>query len=164
MLASSLIQWLVTPQAQEIWVKRGGSISASKSVPLSSYPDETARRSAEILTTAKVFRFATSTDAATLDPHATNALFTYLIVSQVYEPLTHRGDDLTLHPGLAVRWEQVVRRLASEGVRTYVEVGPGTVLTGLVRKIDREAQVMNVEDEQGLPAIGTLFASHEPTA
>ena len=31
---------------------------------------------------AKVFRFATSTDAATLDPHATNALFTYLIVSR----------------------------------------------------------------------------------
>ncbi|WP_431271539.1 ABC transporter substrate-binding protein [Dankookia sp. P2] len=58
-------------------------------------------------TPAKVFRFATSTDAATLDPHATNALFTYLVVSQVYEPLTHRGDDLTLHPGLAVRWEQV---------------------------------------------------------
>ena len=41
----------------------------------------------------------------------------------------------------AVRWEAVVRRLASEGVRTYVEVGPGTVLTGLVRKIDREARV-----------------------
>ena len=39
-----------------------------------------------------------------------------------------------------VRWEAVVRRLASEGVTTYVEVGPGTVLSGLVRKIDREAR------------------------
>ena len=38
-----------------------------------------------------------------------------------------------------VRWEAVVRRLASEGVTTYVEVGPGTVLSGLVRKLHREA-------------------------
>src|SRR5206468_10317473 len=40
-----------------------------------------------------------------------------------------------------VRWEAIVRRLASEGVTTYVEVGPGTVLSGLVRKIHRDAAV-----------------------
>lgn len=56
---------------------------------------------------ARVFRMATSTDAATLDPHATNALFTFLVVAQLYEPLTHRGDDMRVHPGLAERWEQV---------------------------------------------------------
>jgi peptide/nickel transport system substrate-binding protein len=56
---------------------------------------------------ARVFRMATSVDAATLDPHATNALFTFLVVHQVYEGLTHRGDDLKVQPGLASRWEQV---------------------------------------------------------
>jgi [acyl-carrier-protein] S-malonyltransferase len=49
-----------------------------------------------------------------------------------------------------VRWEAVVRRLASSGVRTYVEVGPGAVLAGHVRKIDRDARVVSVEDERGL--------------
>ena len=42
-----------------------------------------------------------------------------------------------------VRWEDVIRRLASEGVTTYVEVGPGTVLSGLVRKIHKEARVFS---------------------
>jgi [acyl-carrier-protein] S-malonyltransferase len=42
-----------------------------------------------------------------------------------------------------VRWEEVVRRLASEGVTTYVEVGPGTVLSGLVRKIHKDATVVS---------------------
>ena len=42
-----------------------------------------------------------------------------------------------------VRWEAVVTRLASEGITTYVEVGPGTVLSGLVRKIHRDATVVN---------------------
>ena len=59
----------------------------------------------------------------------------------------------------AVRWEAVVRRLASEGVRTYVEVGPGTVLAGLVRKIDREARVASVEDPTGLDALAPVFSA-----
>lgn len=58
-----------------------------------------------------------------------------------------------------VRWEDSVRRLASEGVRTYVEVGPGTVLGGLVRKIHREAMVLGIESPEGLAAVEALFQS-----
>jgi [acyl-carrier-protein] S-malonyltransferase len=42
-----------------------------------------------------------------------------------------------------VLWDAVVRRLASEGVTTYVEVGPGRVLSGLVKKIHKDARVLN---------------------
>ena len=56
-----------------------------------------------------------------------------------------------------VRWEAVVRRLASEGVTTYVEVGPGTVLSGLVRKIHREATVVNFGSPDDLAAIDSLI-------
>lgn len=55
-----------------------------------------------------------------------------------------------------VRWEAVVRRLASEGVTTYVEVGPGTVLSGLVRKIQKDATVLSFgapEDLDGVRAV-----------
>ena len=57
-----------------------------------------------------------------------------------------------------VRWEDVVRRLASSGVRAYVEVGPGTVLSGLVRKIDRSARVANLESPADLEAVERLVA------
>jgi [acyl-carrier-protein] S-malonyltransferase len=42
-----------------------------------------------------------------------------------------------------VRWEAVMQRLAAEGVTTYVEVGPGTVLSGLARKIHKDATVVS---------------------
>jgi [acyl-carrier-protein] S-malonyltransferase len=56
-----------------------------------------------------------------------------------------------------VLWEDVVARLASEGVRAYVEVGPGTVLSGLVRKIHREALVASLDHPDGLDAVESLF-------
>jgi len=56
-----------------------------------------------------------------------------------------------------VRWEAVVRRLASEGVTTYVEVGPGTVLSGLVRKIDRDARVLSCGVPGDLAALDVLM-------
>ena len=49
-----------------------------------------------------------------------------------------------------MRWEDVVRRLIAEGARTFVELGPGTVLAGLIRKIDRRVTVVSVENSQGL--------------
>jgi [acyl-carrier-protein] S-malonyltransferase len=51
-----------------------------------------------------------------------------------------------------VRWEDVMRRLASEGVRKYVEVGPGTVLTGLGRKIVKDATFVTIEEPADLEA------------
>jgi [acyl-carrier-protein] S-malonyltransferase len=56
-----------------------------------------------------------------------------------------------------VRWEAIVRRLASEGVTTYVEVGPGTVLAGLVRKIHRGAVVRSVGGPGDLAAVEPLM-------
>jgi [acyl-carrier-protein] S-malonyltransferase len=59
-------------------------------------------------------------------------------------------DGLVRQVSGAVRWQQGVERLVSEGVGTFVEVGPGTVLSGLVRKIAKRALVLNVEDPESL--------------
>jgi alpha-glucoside transport system substrate-binding protein len=80
--ARSLISYMLTPAAQEIWVKRGGFISANKNVPLTSYPDDASKASAQILANAKVFRF----DASDLMPNAMNKAFFQAIVKYVQNP------------------------------------------------------------------------------
>ena len=50
----------------------------------------------------------------------------------------------------SVRWEQCMRLLIAKGVQTFVEVGPGKVLRGLMRQIDRSKTCLNVEDEASL--------------
>ena len=59
-------------------------------------------------------------------------------------------DGLVRQVSAPVRWQESVERLVSEGVDTFVEVGPGSVLAGLVRKIARGARVLNVEDPESL--------------
>jgi [acyl-carrier-protein] S-malonyltransferase len=57
----------------------------------------------------------------------------------------------------SVLWEDSVKRMASMGITTFVEVGPGTVLTGLVRRIVPEAVTLNVNDPKSLAATRTAL-------
>src|SRR6201987_2217 len=50
----------------------------------------------------------------------------------------------------SVRWEQCMRLLIAEGIDTFIEVGPGKVLCGLMRQIDRSKTFMNVGDDASL--------------
>ncbi len=59
-------------------------------------------------------------------------------------------DALVRQVTAPVRWEEVVLRLARDGVTTCVEVGPGKVLSGLIRRIVPQIQVLNVEDRASL--------------
>ena len=51
-----------------------------------------------------------------------------------------------------VRWEDVVKRLIADGAKSFVELGPGSVLAGLIKKIDRSVTVMSIESADGLEA------------
>jgi [acyl-carrier-protein] S-malonyltransferase len=70
-------------------------------------------------------------------------------------PLTEGAkvrDSLIRQVTSPVRWEDVVGRLVAEGVDTFVEVGPGKVLCGLIRRIAAGARALNVEDRASLEA------------
>jgi [acyl-carrier-protein] S-malonyltransferase len=53
----------------------------------------------------------------------------------------------------SVKWEQSMRLLIAQGVQTFVEVGPGKVLCGLMRQIDRSKTCLNVADEASLQSV-----------
>jgi len=76
------------------------------------------------------------------------------LVNNADAEITTSGDEareaLVRQVTLPVRWEESIRELIDQGVNTFVEVGPGRVLTGLLRQIDRSIHVFNVEDEKSL--------------
>ncbi len=86
----ALIKYLVSPEAQQIWVKRGGAISPNKLVPLDAYPDQLSKQSAQLLTGAQTTAF----DASDLMPDAMQAAFYRGILDFVQNP-NNLQNDLT---------------------------------------------------------------------
>jgi len=59
----------------------------------------------------------------------------------------------------SVRWSQSMQWLVAQGAQTFVEVGPGKVLCGLMRQIDRSKKCVNVEDETSLGKTLEFFSA-----
>lgn len=55
----------------------------------------------------------------------------------------------------SVQWTQSIQNMVAEGIDTFVEIGPGKVLAGLVKKIDASVNVYNVYDKASLEATVT---------
>jgi len=56
-----------------------------------------------------------------------------------------------------VRWTASVQNMIREGIDTFIEVGPGAVLSGLIRRIDQNVRTLSVGDPQGLEALDALI-------
>jgi len=98
-----------------------------------------AERLAEILERVKLAHVKVPYIAnADAEPNTNKTRIKPLLVTQVCAP---------------VLWEQSVRKMASLGVESFVEIGPGKVLSGLVKRIVKEALVGNVEDIASLKAL-----------
>jgi [acyl-carrier-protein] S-malonyltransferase len=62
----------------------------------------------------------------------------------------------------SVQWNKSMRALIALGVKNFVEVGPGKVLCGLMRQIDRSCTCLNIEDEASLQKTVNHFSSASP--
>ena len=71
-------------------------------------------------------------------------------VSCQYEAADGLGDLMELQVVSPVRWRQSVEKLIADGVDRFIEVGSGKVLSGLIRRIDREVTAANVSDTASL--------------
>ena len=84
------------------------------------------------------------------------------VVTNVHaEPVTSGNqarDSLVQQVSHTVRWLESVEFLINQGVQTFIEIGPGKVLSGLVRQIDRGVRCGNVEDESSLRAASDVLA------
>jgi [acyl-carrier-protein] S-malonyltransferase len=68
-------------------------------------------------------------------------------------------DGLARQVSRAVRWTELIERLiADDAIRTFVEVGPGTVLSGMIRRIDRSVERLAAGDRQTVAAVRARFA------
>lgn len=56
-----------------------------------------------------------------------------------------------------VLWEKSIRNIIEQGVSIFIEVGPGKVLSGLVKRIDNGVKVFNVEDRKSLELLAETF-------
>jgi [acyl-carrier-protein] S-malonyltransferase len=91
--------------------------------------------------------------AADLDGYAFSDLRFPLLSNVDAEPIRTGAEArsaLKRQVSRPVRWQQTVERLLDEGVRTFVEVGPGKVLAGLIRSIDKSVRMLNAEDEKSV--------------
>jgi [acyl-carrier-protein] S-malonyltransferase len=68
-------------------------------------------------------------------------------------------DSLVRQVSSPVRWRESVELLAREGVETFVEIGPGKVLSGLVRQTAPRSRCLNVEDAASLEATHAALAA-----
>lgn len=131
-------------------VERVKEIGAKRAIPLevsgpfhSSLMKTAAERLGERLSVAS-FRDAEVPVVAnvTARPVQSGAEIAELLVRQVYSP---------------VLWEDSVNWLLSQGVDTFVEIGPGSVLTGLIKKIDKSVRLFSVSGLDSLEQTAEAF-------
>jgi [acyl-carrier-protein] S-malonyltransferase len=68
-------------------------------------------------------------------------------------------DALVRQVSAPVRWVESMQLLIEQGVETFVEAGPGKVLSGLMRQISRDVKMLNVEDAASLEATKAALAA-----
>jgi len=75
------------------------------------------------------------------------------IDAEYYQSAKEIAEGLTNQLTCAIYWQQCMERLLADGVQKFYEIGPGRVLTGLMRRINRKTEVVNISSLQSTKAL-----------
>ena len=79
-----------------------------------------------------------------------------IIANTTAEPLTTTESikaELLRQLCHCVQWQRSVEYMVNEGVATFIEIGPGKVLTGLIKRINKDVKLINIGDEQAIRSL-----------
>lgn len=80
-------------------------------------------------------------------PYVSNVTAGYVTKAEEVKPL------LVKQVSSPVRWQQCVERMLEDGVDTFVEIGPGKTLTGFMRKINRNVNMINIQNMEDFKSV-----------
>lgn len=83
-------------------------------------------------------------------PYIANVTADYVSDKEAVKPL------LKEQVSSSVKWQQTIERMLTDGVDTFVEIGPGKTLTSFMRKINKEAQAINIEKVEDLEKLSQI--------
>ena len=143
--------------SSEQTVVAGSAAAVKRAVEIAS---QSGAKRAVILPVSAPFHCALLAPAQKrLEPDLRGATFSALrfpLITNVDAEVVTSGEEareaLIRQVTMPVRWLDSVREMIEQGVNIFVEVGPGKVLSGLLRQIDRSVRCFNVEDAASLQA------------
>lgn len=84
-----------------------------------------------------------------------------IIANVTAQPLTKASqfrDELLNQLTSSVQWQKSVEYMLGQGVKSFIEIGPGKVLAGLVKRISRDAEMLNISDTATVKNLSSLLA------
>jgi [acyl-carrier-protein] S-malonyltransferase len=85
-----------------------------------------------------------------------------IIANTTAQPLTTAQavkEELIRQLCNCVQWQRSIERMIAEGVTTFIELGPGRVLTGLIKRISRDVGTVNIGDAQAVKSVDDLLGT-----
>lgn len=98
-----------------------------------------------------------SQELANVPVYSMNVPVVTNVTGKIIESENDIKDLLIKQVSSSVFWEDCVRTLVENGVDTFIEIGPGKVLSGFIKKIDKSVSIYNVEDKESLETTIAAF-------